>query len=455
MTNRLLKVMTAILYLAVSLNMYGQKYENGLIDKTVAVVGGEMIFLSQIEEEVEMLQFQGHYSDRNLRCQVLEQMMMSKIFYTQAKLDSLTVNESVVEANLENRVSSVLSQLGGVEKTEEYFGKTMYELREDWKEILTEQTLTQDMQAEVQRKSVEMTPMEIKEWYERTSKDSLPIISTQYQISHIVRYPDRERAKEEVKEQLLGFRERVLNGENFSMLASFYSEDPSNASKGGELGMASKSIFWPAFSDAAMALKEGQVSPIVETPDGFHLIQMIKKDGDMFNARHILIKPKYTAEDKQKAFKTLDSIKTSIESDSITFFLAARIYSEDPYTRTNGGLVADPNTGATFFDKDQLKPADYAVLKDMEIGEISAPLESTDNEGRNGNTLYKIIKLEKIIPSHTANFEDDFSVLQNIANGVQAQKAIDRFLGEKIKSTYIVVDPIFHNCDFERQGWIK
>lgn len=455
MTNRLLKVMTAILCLAASFGMYGQKYENGLIDKTVAVVGGEMIFLSQIEEEVEMLQFQGHYSDRNLRCQVLEQMMMSKIFYTQAKLDSLTVNESVVEANLENRVSSVLSQLGGVEKTEEYFGKTMYELREDWREILTEQTLTQDMQAEVQRKSVEMTPMEIKEWYERTSKDSLPIISTQYQISHIVRYPDRERAKEEVKEQLLGFRERVLNGENFSMLASFYSEDPSNASKGGELGMASKSIFWPAFSDAAMALKEGQVSPIVETPDGFHLIQMIKKDGDMFNARHILIKPKYTAEDKQKAFKTLDSIKTSIESDSITFFLAARIYSEDPYTRTNGGLVADPNTGATFFDKDQLKPADYAVLKDMEIGEISAPFESADNEGRNGNTLYKIIKLEKIIPSHTANFEDDFSVLQNIANGVQAQKAIDRFLDEKIKSTYIVVDPIFHNCDFERQGWIK
>jgi peptidyl-prolyl cis-trans isomerase SurA len=311
------------------------------------------------------------------------------------------------------------------------------------------------MQAKVQSSATEMTPKEIKAFYEKTSKDSLPIISTQYQLSQIVRYPDREKAKIQVREQLLGFRERILKGENFAMLARFYSEDPGSANKGGELGMASKAIFWPAFSDAAMALKEGQVSPIVETPDGFHIIQMIKKEGDMFNARHILIKPKYTAQDREKAFKTLDSLRTSITSDSITFFNAARIYSEDQYTRTNGGLMADQNTGSTLFEKDQLKPADYAVLKDMEIGDISAPFESLDNEGRNGNTIYKIIKLDKIVPSHTANFEEDFSVLQNVANGVQAKKAIDNFLDEKIKTTYIVIDPIFHNCDFERKGWIK
>ena len=175
----------------------------------------------------------------------------------------------------------------------------------------------------------------------------------------------------------------------------------------------------------------------------------------MFNARHILIKPKYTVEDRTKAFKTLDSIKTAILSDSITFFTAARIYSEDPYTRTNGGVMADQNTGATMFEKDQLKPSDYAVLKDMKVGDISDPFESTDNEGRNGNTIYKIVKLDKIIPSHVATFEDDFSVMQNVANGVQAKRAIDNFLDEKIKSTYIVIDPLFHNCDFERKGWIK
>lgn len=454
MTKKILWVIVAVLCIATS-SMYGQKYQNGLIDKTVAVVGNEMILLSQIEQEVEMLQFQGHYSDKNLRCQVLEQMLMSKIFYAQAKLDSLVANQGMVEANLDSRMNNVLTQLGGEAKTEEYFGKTLFELREDWRDIITEQSLTQEMQSKVQSSAVEMTPKEIKAFYEKTPKDSLPIISTQYLLSQIVMYPDRERAKVEVREQLLGFRERILKGENFAMLARFYSEDPGSANKGGELGMASKAIFWPAFSDAAMALKEGQVSPIVETPDGFHLIQMIKKDGDMFNARHILIKPKYTVEDRTKAFKTLDSIKTAILSDSITFFTAARIYSEDPYTRTNGGVMADQNTGATMFEKDQLKPSDYAVLKDIKVGDISDPFESTDNEGRNGNTIYKIVKLDKIIPSHVATFEDDFSVMQNVANGVQAKRAIDNFLDEKIKSTYIVIDPLFHNCDFERKGWIK
>lgn len=454
MTKKIVWVIVAVLFAATS-SIYGQKYQNGLIDKTVAVVGNEMILLSQIEQEVQMLQFQGHYSDRNLRCQVLEQMLMSKIFLAQAKVDSLVANVSMVEANLDNRMNNVLTQLGGEAKAEEYFGKSLYELREDWREIITEQSLTQDMQAKVQQSAVEMTPIEIKNFFKKTPEDSLPIISTQYQLSQIVLYPDREKAKVQVREQLLGFRERILKGENFSMLARFYSEDPGSANKGGELGMASKAIFWPAFSDAAMSLKEGQVSPIVETPDGFHLIQMIEKEGDMFNARHILIKPKYTEEDRTKAFKTLDSLKTAISEDSISFFTAARVYSQDQYTRTNGGLMADQNTGSTLFEKDQLKPTDYAVLKDMEIGEISDPFESTDNEGRNGNTIYKIIKLDKIIPSHVANFEEDFSVLQNVARGVQAKKSIDKFLDEKIKSTYIVIDPIFHNCEFEREGWIK
>lgn len=454
MIKKIVWVIVAVLFAATP-SIYGQKYQNGLIDKTVAVVGNEMILLSQIEQEVEMLQFQGHYSDRNLRCQVLEQMMVSKIFLAQAKVDSIVANVSMVEANLDNRLNNVLTQLGGEAKAEEYFGKSLYELREDWREIITEQSLTQDMQSKVQQNAVEMTPKEIKAFFEKTPKDSLPIISTQYQLSQIVLYPDRERAKVEVREQLLGFRERILKGENFAMLARFYSEDPGSANRGGELGMASKAIFWPAFSDAAMSLKEGQVSPIVETPDGFHIIQMIEKEGDMFNARHILIKPKYTEQDREKAFKTLDSLKTSIENDSISFFQAARIYSQDQYTRTNGGLMADQNTGSTLFEMDQLKPADYAVLKDMEIGQMSEPFESTDNEGRNGNTIYKIIKLEKIVPSHVANYDDDFSVLQNVAKNVQAQRAIEKFLDEKIKSTYIVVDPIFHHCDFERKGWIK
>ena len=435
-------------------SLRAQKYD-GLIDKTVALVGNSMIQLSQVEGEVQMMQFQGYVSDRNLRCEVLENMMVSKLFYTQAQLDSLSVNPDMVDASLNERVNNILSQLGGEEEVEKYFGKPLHRLRQEWREAFVEQNLAQEMQQEVAGKISEVTPKDVEQFYRRVPKDSLPVIPTQYQYSQIVLYPNTERAKLAVRERLLEFRQRILDGEKFSLPATLYSEDPGSAMRGGELGMASKSIFWPAFSDAAMSLKEGQVSPIVETPDGFHLIQLIKKDGDMFNARHILIKPKYTIEDRDSAFIRLDSIRTVVAADSITFQQAARMFSEDPKSRTNGGLVADPMSGAPFFEVDRLKPADYNVLKNMKEGEISEPFESVDDEGRSGNTIYKIIRLEKIRPSHQATVEEDFNVLLDIATNQKRIKAIEDFIKDKQETTYIVIDPMFQNCDFRRDGWIK
>lgn len=435
-------------------SLRAQKYD-GLIDKTVALVGNSMIQLSQVEGEVQMMQFQGYVSDRNLRCEVLENMMVSKLFYTQAQLDSLSVNPDMVDASLNERVNNILSQLGGEEEVEKYFGKPLHRLRQEWREAFVEQNLAQEMQQEVAGKITEVTPKDVEQFYRRVPKDSLPVIPTQYQYSQIVLYPNTERAKLAVRERLLEFRQRILDGEKFSLLATLYSEDPGSAMRGGELGMASKSIFWPAFSDAAMSLKEGQISPIVETPDGFHLIQLIKKDGDMFNARHILIKPKYTIEDRDSAFIRLDSIRTVVAADSITFQQAARMFSEDPKSRTNGGLVADPMSGAPFFEVDRLKPADYNVLKNMKEGEISEPFESVDDEGRSGNTIYKIIRLEKIRPSHQATVEEDFNVLLDIATNQKRIKAIEDFIKDKQETTYIVIDPMFQNCDFRRDGWIK
>lgn len=402
-----------------------------------------------------MMQFQGYVSDRNLRCEVLENMLVSKLFYTQAQLDSLTVNPDMVDAALEERVNNILTQLGGEEQVEKYFGKPLHKLRQEWREAFMEQNLVQEMQRTVAGGITEVTPKEVQQFYRNIPADSLPIIPTQYQYSQIVLYPDTERAKLEVRERLLEFRQRILDGEKFSMLATLYSEDPGSAMRGGELGMASKSIFWPAFSDAAMALNEGQVSPIVETPDGFHLIQMISKKGDMFNARHILLKPKYTVDDRDSAFIRLDSIRNVVTEDSLTFAQAARIYSQDTKSRTNGGLVSDPNTGAPFFEMDRLKPADYNVLKDMKEGDVSMPFESVDDEGRSGNTVYKIIRLEKIRPSHTASVEEDFNVLLDIATNDKSVKAIEKFIKEKQGTTYIVIDPMFQKCDFQRDGWVK
>lgn len=431
-----------------------QKYD-GIIDKTVALVGNSMILLSQIESEVQMMQFQGYVSDRNLRCEVLENMMVSKLFYTQAQLDSLAVNPDMVDAALEDRVNNILSQLGGEEQVEKYFGKPLHKLRQEWRETFMEQNLAQEMQREVAGKITEVTPKEVQQFYKSAPKDSLPIIPTQYQYSQIVLYPNVERAKLAVRERMLEFRQRILDGEKLSVLATLYSEDPGSAMRGGELGMASRSIFWPAFSDAAMSLKEGQVSPIVETPDGFHIIQLITKSGDMFNARHILLKPKYTVEDRDSAFIRLDSIRTVVLEDSLTFDQAARIYSQDAKSRTNGGQVSDPATGAPMFDVDRLKPADYNVLKNMKEGEISQPFESVDDEGRSGNTVYKIVRLEKIRPSHPASFEEDFNVLLDIATNQKSVREIEKFIKEKQETTYIVIDPMFQKCDFRRDGWVK
>ena len=449
---RLVAIMTFVMTASVA---FAQRYQDGVIDKTVAVVGNEVVTISQLEEEVQMMRAYGMLSDKSGRCEILEQMMSSKLFLMQARVDSINVNNDMVEGELRNRIDNVRTQLGGDEGVEEYFKKPLHKLRQEWREAITDQTLTQQMQQEIAKKVQEMTPYDVQKYLEGVDQADLPMVPTKYQLSQICIYPDREAANMAVKERLLAIRERIINGEKFTTLARLYSQDPGSSRKGGELGMASKSIFWPAFSDAAMALKPGIVSQIVETPDGFHLIEVLEKKGDMFNARHILLKPEYTSEDREKAFHTLDSLKTELAKNEVSFELVARFYSQDPATRTNGGQMSDPMTGSSYFEVDQLKPQDYAAIKDLKEGDISSPVESLDNEGRNGNTVYKIIKVDKIIPSHPATFTHDYNLLLEQAKQQKSTEAINKFIEDKIRTTYIIIDPMFKDCDFEREGWAE
>ena len=443
------EILTAALLSAAVLMMPGlevsaQKYEGGLIDKTVALVGNSVILLSDVESDAIYMQSMGYVSDRNVRCEALENIMVTKLFYTQAVLDSLAVNPDMVDAMLSQQVDGILSRFGGEKAVEAYFKKPMHELREGWRNRIMEESLANEMRRTIAGKVPEVTPKEVERFYKRTSKDSLPVIPDQYKISEITIYPNVERAELAARERLLEFRQRVMDGEKFSLLATLYSEDSESAMRGGELGMSSKSLFWPEFSDAAMSLKPGQVSSIVKTPNGYHLIQLIARDGDMFNARHILLKPRYTAEDRDSAFIRLDSIRNAVLADSITF---------------NGGLVPDVETGAPFIDIDKLKPEEYNVLKNMKPGEISRPIESTDNESRAGmtagNTAYKIIRLDEIREAHTPTFNQDFDILLNMATNQKAEEAVEAFINDKIQTIYIVIDPLFQKCVFQRDGWVK
>ena len=447
------RLWAVVAFLMMVQTVSAQKYPDGIIDKSIAVVGNEMIMISDLEEEVQMMKAQGIMSDRNARCEILERMMEAKLFLMQARLDSLEVNNENVEGELRQRIDQIRTSLGGDQAVEEYFGKPIYKLRQEWRETLETQSLTQQMQQNIAGGIPELTPYDVQKFIEKTDSADLPVVPIKYQLSQICVYPDREAAKMAVKERLLGIRERIINGEKFSTLARIYSQDPGSARKGGELGMASKSIFWPAFSDAAMALKPGVVSQIVETPDGFHIIEVLEKKDDMFNARHILLKPEYTSEDREKGFKTLDSLRTEIGYEAVSFELAARFYSEDPATRTNGGQMADPYSGSSYYEIDQLKPQDYNAIRDLKEGEITEPFESLDNEGRDGNLVYKIIKVDKILPAHVASFSNDYSLLLNYAKQEKSMEAIDNFINSKIASTYIIIDPLFKDCVFERDGW--
>ncbi len=438
---------------------FAQKYN--VIDKTVAVVGNEPISLSVIEDVARKQRVYGRTSDRNVRCELLESILESKMFLMQARIDSLTVNDEFVSGSVSMDIDDALRYFGSEEKMEEYYGKSMYRLRMDLRKRYEDLSLTKQEQQSIMGTVTEMSPQDVREFLDTVDRETLPMIPEKYKLSQICLYPDREAAALAVREKLLDLRERIIAGEKFSTLARIYSDDTESAKRGGELGMISKSMLWPSFADAAMALKPGSISQVVETPDGFHIIEVLEKKGDMFNARHILMMPKYTETDRIKAFAKLDSLRTEILSDAVSFEMAASFYSEDAASRTNGGQMADPNTGSAYFEIDQLKPQDYRAIRDLKEGEISEPVESSDNDGRqdpekgyvNGKKMYKIIRLDKIIPAHPASFESDFSDLQNLVLRDRQNKALDEFLEKKIAETHIVIDPIFKDCEFRRPVW--
>ncbi|MBR7068072.1 MAG: peptidylprolyl isomerase [Bacteroidales bacterium] len=421
-----------------------------VIDKVVAVVGGEKILLSDIEEEYMRSKMQGGQSDLS-KCQLLENMLTHKLLLNQAKIDSLESNAMNVENELERRLRYFVAQIGSEQALERYFNRSMYQIKDDLRESIAEQMLAQQMQQKIVEK-VNLTPEEIKHFYNEIPQDSIPEVPLQYELQQIMIYPPASNeAKYAVRQKLLDIRERVLNGERFTTLATLYSEDRASAVHGGELGMRSRDEYVKEFANAAFNLKEGQVSSVVESEYGFHLIQMIENKGNTANVRHILMKPQYSSDMMSAAVARLDSISTAIASDSITFEKAAARFSADKKSAMNHGVVINPYTGTTLFQKEQLETADYYIIRDLREGEYSKPFESRDEHT---NVALKVIKVKRIIPAHRANLTDDYDAIQRIAKTQAEHSILKNWVRKTVRNTFIKIDPEFHSCKFE-MPWVK
>ncbi|HBI81591.1 MAG TPA: peptidylprolyl isomerase [Bacteroidales bacterium] len=449
-TMRAFSLLTFFLFYSLGISSYAQ--ENISIDKVIAVVGNERILLSDIEQELLRIKMQGSANTNINRCELLEQFLIQKLLITQAKIDSIEVNEGSIEAEVDRRLKYFINQIGSEKALENYFNKPIFEIKDDLREIIREQQLTQQMQRNIIDK-VNITPSDVKAFYKKIPTDSLPELPMQYELQQIVIYPpDTEKAKLEAKEKLLEIRNRVLNGERFATLAALYSEDRASAIKGGELGFRSREELVKAFADAAFNLKEGQISQVVETEYGLHIIQLIEKRNDQVNVRHILLKPQFTSDLLSKAVQKLDSIANLIRTDSISFDNAVLRFSEDKKSNLNKGLMLNPFTNTSLFEKEQLQPSDFYAIKDLKEGEFSSPFESRDEHA---NIVFKIIRVKRIIPAHKANLKDDYDIIQQLAKSNKENEILGDWVSKKIKSFYIRIDEEFHSCNFHSQGWIK
>jgi peptidyl-prolyl cis-trans isomerase SurA len=422
-----------------------------IIDQVIAVVGDKKILYSDIEKQYFQLLAQGEKTTSETRCQIFEQLLIQKLLVNQAEIDSIEISEGQVSSELDARMRYFVNVMGSEEKLENYFKKSIIEIKEDLRDEIREQMLTNKMKNEITG-DISVTPSEVKSFFRSLPPSEIPYVESEVEYNQILVYPKyAENAVYEVREKLLNLRQRILDGENFATLAVLYSEDPGSAAKGGDIGWFSKAELDPEYAKVAFGLKKGAVSKIVESSFGFHIIQCLDRTEDRVHTRHILMKPKVTLEVKSAALSRLDSIRHIITIDSITFEKAAMLFSEDKDTRLNGGQVVNP-AGGIRWQLDDLPSQDYAVIKNMSPGEVSDPYESIDNKGK---TAFKIIILKKRTEPHKANPEEDYHLLKEMAAQKKQTEIVNKWIEDKIKTTYIRIDPKYRSCNYSVQGWLK
>ncbi len=418
-----------------------------VVDEIVGMVGSHPVYWSDVEAQLAQARANGMKGDSYaLRCNIFEQLMFQKLLVNQAEVDSLVVSDEQVDGELDRRLRYYIQQFGSQQKLEEFYDKSISEFKDELREPLRLEILAQQAQGKIVE-NVKITPNETKDFFKKIPADSIPIIPTEYEIGEIVKKPTVGTSQlKEAKEKLTAIKERVQRGEKFTTLAVLYSEDPGSATKGGELGFFGKGAMAPEFESAAFSLKnKGEISEIIKTKFGFHLLQLIERKGDQVNVRHVLIIPKVSPDDLVLAGAKLDSISDLIRKDSITFEKAALKFSDDP-GKVNGGLMQSSNTGNTSLAADELDPKVFFVIDKMQPGEVSASVPYVTEDG---TQAYRILYLKSRTAPHTANLKDDYNKIQEWALENKKQKAITKWISMKSKTAYVRIGERFKDCEFQ------
>lgn len=429
--------------------------QDNIIDEVIWIVGEEAILRSDVEEERLRAQYEGTPISGDPYCVIPEQLAIQKLFLHQAELDSIEVNESSVSSQVDMRMNYYISQIGSKEKLEEYFRKTSTEIREEMASGVRNQMIIQQMQSKL-TEHIHSTPAEVRRFYNGLPSDSIPMIPAQVEVQILsIDPPVPLEETERVKSRLREFTDRVTNGSaDFSMLARLYSEDVESAKRGGELGFVGKGQLVSEFADVAFNLSDPKrVSRVVQTEYGYHIIQLIEKKGDRINCRHILLKPRVSYEDKIQALSKLDSIRIQVLDSGLLFEAAVARYSEDKNTLMSGGLMTNPQTGASKFEYQDL-PAEIAKqIYTMQEGDVSVPFVMMDKA--KNKEVCAIVKLKSKRAAHKANLVDDFQVVRQMLEQKRSAEVIDQWIREKQKEIYVQIDPAWRGCDFEYPGWVK
>jgi len=453
MINRKLRryLILIILFIPGSLTVSSQV----LVESIAAIVGNEVIYLSDLENTITDLKRNGNRTPTDqLRCNVFEEMLISKLFLDQARIDSIEVADDAVDAELNVRMNDAIRRAGSEEALVGFFKKSMVEIRRDIKKTMMEQEIVGQVQGNI-AENISVTPSALKRFYSSIPKDSIPVIPAKYEISLIqVDPPSNEDNKAEARQKLLDLRSQILGGKSFSALARLYSEDTESAKQGGEIGFLTRGELEKEYSDAAFSLTKNTVSKIIETKFGFHIIQLIDKKGEMANTRHILIRPQVKPDQAEKAMAKLDSLANLIRKDSIKFSDAAFRFSTHKDSRINGGKLvsSNPSSRVSCFTLEEFNSDMYLNIRELKVGEISEPFRTIDE---NNNVVFRIVKLVNEIPAHTANLKDDYQELYNSALMEERTKIYDKWIKNKIEITYLKISEEYKSCDFLQKGWLK